>query len=223
MRILVVEDDRKVSAFLQKGLQEENYAVDVCGDGNEALYLAQVNPYDVIVLDVMLPAKDGFSACRELRENGVLTPILMLTAKDEVEDRVMGLSEGADDYLTKPFSFEELLARIRALIRRSQDYKAPVLKVGDLELDPVRRRVVRAGKEIALTGREYALLEYLMRNRGRVVTPSMILDHVWDMNYEGVSNIVNVYISHLRNKIDKNHVAKLIQTLRGHGYRIDES
>ncbi len=222
MRILVVEDDRKVSAFLKKGLQEENYAVDVSADGNEALFLAQVHPYDVIVLDIMLPGKDGFSVCRELRENGVLAPVLMLTAKDEVDDRITGLTEGADDYLTKPFSFEELLARIRALIRRSQDYKTPLLNVGDLELDPVRRRVVRAGKEITLTGREYALLEYLMRNRGRVVTPSMILDHVWDMNYEGASNIVNVYISHLRNKIDRDHETKLIQTLRGHGYKIDE-
>jgi two-component system copper resistance phosphate regulon response regulator CusR len=222
MRILVVEDDRKVSGFLRRGLQEENYAVDVCPEGNEALYLAQVNPYDVIVLDVMLPGRDGFSVCRELREKGVLAPVLMLTAKDAVEDRVAGLSEGADDYLTKPFSFEELLARIRALLRRSQEYKAPVLKVGDLELDPVRRLVVRAGKAITLTGREYALLEYLMRNRGRVVTPSMILEHVWDMNYEGASNIVNVYISHLRNKVDKDHGTKLIQTLRGHGYRVDE-
>lgn len=222
MRILVVEDDRKVSGFLRKGLQEENYAVDVCADGPEALSLAQINPYDVIVLDIMLPGKDGFSVCRELRESGVLVPVLMLTAKDEVEDRVTGLTEGADDYLTKPFSFEELLARIRALLRRVQDYKTPVLKAGDLELDPARRHVARAGKKIVLTGREYALLEYLMRNRGRILTPSMILEHVWDMNYEGGSNIVNVYISHLRKKIDSEHETKLIETLRGHGFRINE-
>ncbi len=223
MRILVVEDDRKVSGFLKRGLQEEHYAVDLCPDGDEATYMAQLNPYDVIILDVMLPGRDGFSVCRELRENGVLTPILMLTAKDAVEDRVAGLSEGADDYLTKPFSFEELLARIRALLRRSQDYKTPMLRVADLELDPVRRHVSRDGRKIILTGREYALLECLMRNRGRILTPSMILEHVWDMNYDGGSNIVNVYISHLRNKVDKDHSVKLIRTIRGHGYTIDES
>ncbi len=223
VRILIVEDDRKVSGFLKKGLKEEHYAVDACADGDEALYMAQVNAYDVVVLDVMLPGKDGFAVCRELRENGVLTPILMLTAKDAVEDRVTGLTEGADDYLTKPFSFEELLARIRALLRRSQEYKTPLLKVGDLVLDPVRRVVTRAGDKIALTGREYALLEYLMRNRGRTITQTMILEHVWDMNYSGTSNIVNVYINHLRNKVDKDREVKLIQTLRGHGYKIDES
>jgi DNA-binding response OmpR family regulator len=223
MRILIVEDDRKVSGFLKRGLQEEHYAVDLCAKGDEALYMAQVNPYDLIILDVMLPGKDGISICREMRKEGLFTPVLMLTAKDAVEDRVEGLGEGADDYLTKPFSFEELLARIRALLRRNQDYKTPSLKAGDLEMDPVRRLVTRAGKKIALTGREYALLEYLMRNKGRIVTPTMILEHVWDMNYAGASNIVNVYISHLRNKIDKGHKVQLIQTLRGHGYKIDEN
>ncbi len=222
MRILVVEDDRKVSGFLQQGLQEEHYAVDLCPKGDEALYMAQVNAYDLIILDVMLPGKDGFSVCREMRKDGIFTPVLMLTAKDAVEDRVAGLGEGADDYLTKPFSFEELLARIRALLRRTQDYKTPSLKAGDLEMDPVRRLVTRAGKKITLTGREYALLEYLMRNRGRIVTPTMILEHVWDMNYRGASNIVTVYINHLRNKVDKGHEVQLIQTLRGHGYKIDE-
>ncbi len=223
MRILVVEDDRKVSGFLKKGLKEEHYAVDVCIRGDEALYMAQVNPYDVIILDVMLPGQDGFAVCRDMRKEGVLTPVLMLTAKDTVEDRVAGLTEGADDYLTKPFSFEELLARIRALLRRSQDYKTDILKVGDLELDPVRRLVTRGERKINLTGREYALLEYLMRNRGRIVTPSMILEHVWDMNYAGASNIVNVYISHLRTKVDKGQETPLIQTHRGHGYSIDEN
>ena len=222
MRILIVEDDKKVGGFLKKGLQEEQYAVDVCRNGTDALYMAQVNPYDVIVLDIMLPGMDGFTVCREMRQKAILTPILMLTAKDEIADKVTGLSEGADDYLTKPFSFDELLARLRALLRRSQDYKTKELKVGDLELDPLRRIVTRAGKKIDLTGKEYALLEYLMRNRGRIVTPSMILEHVWDMNYVGSSNIVNVYINHLRNKIDKDFDTKLIQTVRGHGFLIDE-
>lgn len=222
MRILIVEDDRKVGEFLKKGLQEEQYAVDVCRNGMDALHLAQINPYDVIILDIMLPGMDGFTVCRELRQRAILTPILMLTAKDEIADKVAGLSEGADDYLTKPFSFDELLARIRALLRRSQDYKTKVLKVGNLEMDPLRRIVTRAGKKIDLTGKEYAMLEYLLRNRGRTVTPSMILEHVWDMNYMGSSNIVNVYISHLRNKIDKDADIKLIQTVRGHGFRIDE-
>lgn len=222
MRLLIVEDDKKVGAFLERGLKEENYAVDVCRNGADALYLAQVYPYDVIILDIMLPGKDGFSVCRELRDSGVLTPIIMLTAKDTLEDKVQGLTVGADDYLTKPFSFEELLARIRALLRRSQDYKTKALHVGDLEMDPVRRLVTRGGQKIALTGKEYALLEYLMRSQGRVLSQSMIIEHVWDMDYEGASNIVNVYINHLRRKIDKDHPVKLIKTVRGHGYQIDE-
>jgi len=222
MRILVVEDDKKVGGFLKRGLEEENYAVDICQDGNDALYMAQLAPYDAIVLDIMLPGKDGFTVCREMRANSILTPILMLTAKDTKEDIVSGLSEGADDYLTKPFSFEELLARIRALLRRNQDYRTQSLKAGDLEMNPTRRTVVRAGKMIDLTGKEYALLEYLLRNKGRTVSASMILEHVWDMDYEGASNIINVYLNHLRNKIDKDFEIKLIQTIRGHGYRIDE-
>jgi len=222
MRILVVEDDKKVGGFLKQGLQEEQYAVDVSRNGSDALHMAQINPYDVIILDIMLPGMDGIAVCREMRQRGILTPILMLTAKDEIEDKVTGLSEGADDYLTKPFAFDELLARIRALLRRNQDYKTKELKAGDLEMDPLKRMVTRAGKKIDLTGKEYALLEYLLRNRGRTVTTSMILNHVWDIDYVGSSNIVNVYISHLRNKIDKDHETKLIQTVRGHGFRIDE-
>ncbi len=222
MRILVIEDDKKVAAFLQKGLREEQYAVDVCRNGEDAVYEAQVNPYDVIILDIMLPGKDGFTICRELRENNVLTPILMLTAKDSLEDKILGLSEGADDYLTKPFSFEELLARIRALLRRSQDYKTGSLKVGDLELDPLRRTVQRGGTPITLSGKEYALLEYLMRNQGIILSQSKIIDHVWDRNYDGTSNLINVYINHLREKIDKDAEVKLIKTVRGQGYKIDE-
>ena len=222
MRILVVEDDKKVGGFLKQGLQEEQYAVDVCRNGSDALHMAQINPYDVIILDIMLPGMDGIAVCREMRQRAVLTPILMLTAKNEIEDKVTGLSEGADDYLTKPFAFDELLARIRALLRRNQDYKTKELRTGDLEMDPLKRMVTRAGKKIDLTGKEYALLEYLLRNRRRTVTPSMILNHVWDIDYVGSSNIVNVYISHLRNKIDKDYDKKLIQTVRGHGFRIDE-
>ena len=222
MRLLIVEDDRKVGAFLERGLKEENYAVDVCRSGDEAVYLAQLNPYDVIILDIMLPGKDGLAVCRELRDQAVLTPIIMLTAKDTLDDKIAGLNEGADDYLTKPFSFEELLARIRALLRRGQDYKGKVLRVGDLELDPQRRLVTRGGERIELTGKEYALLEYLMRNRGRVLSQSMILERVWGMGYVGGSNVVNVFVNHLRQKIDKDAEAKLIKTVRGQGFRIDE-
>jgi DNA-binding response OmpR family regulator len=222
MRILVVEDDKRVGGFLKRGLEEEKYAVDLCPSGSDALYMADTSAYDVIILDIMLPGKDGFTVCRELREKGNLTPVLMLTAKDTKKDIVSGLSEGADDYLTKPFSFEELLARIRALLRRNQEYKSATLKARDLELNPVKRTVMRAGKMIDLTGKEYALLEYLLRNKGRIVTASMILEHVWSMDYMGSSNIVNVYLNHLRNKIDKDSDEKLIQTIRGHGYRIDE-
>ena len=223
MRILIAEDDRKVAGFLKKGLKEEQYAVDVCYDGEEALFHAQINQYDLIILDVMLPKKNGFAVCKAIREEGILSPILMLTARDQLEDKVRGLREGADDYLTKPFAFEELLARIQALLRRTQDYKTKTLNVGDLELDPVSRKITRDGKPITLTGKEYALLEYLMRNKARVITQSMIIDHVWDMNYDGLSNVVNVYINHLREKIDKGFSQKYIHTIRGVGYKIDEN
>jgi DNA-binding response OmpR family regulator len=223
MRILIAEDDRKVAGFLKKGLKEEHYAVDVCYDGEDALFQTQVNEYDLIILDVMLPKKDGFAVCREIRQVGNLTPILMLTVRDQLEDKVKGLQVGADDYLTKPFAFKELLARIQALLRRTQDYKTQTLKVGDLEMDPVARRVTRENKTLTFTGKEYALLEYLMRNKGRIVTQAMIIDHVWDMNYDGLSNVVNVYINHLREKIDKEFSKKYIYTIRGVGYKIDEN
>jgi two-component system copper resistance phosphate regulon response regulator CusR len=223
MRILIVEDDSKVAGFLKKGLKEERYAVDVSPDGEDAVFQIQVNQYDLIILDVMLPKKNGFAVCREIRETGVLAPILMLSARDRLEDKVKGLEEGADDYLAKPFEFDELLARIKALVRRSQDYKTKTLKVGELEMDPVSRKVTREEKNISLTGKEYALLEYLMRNKGRIITQSMIIDHVWDMNFEGLSNVVNVYINHLREKIDKDFSRKYIHTVRGVGYKIDEN
>lgn len=197
--------------------------MDLVRDGEEALEAAGLNGYDVILLDILLPSRNGFSVCRELRARGLKTPILMLTAKDTVEDKVAGLSGGADDYLTKPFSFEELLARLRALLRRSQEYRTPFLRVADLELDSVRRQAVRGGRRVALTGKEYALLEYLMRNRGRIVTEAMIIEHVWDMNYQGVSNVVNVYINYLRRKIDGEGGLKLLHTVRGHGYLLDEN
>lgn len=222
MRLLIVEDDKKVGGFLERGLREERYTVDLCRDGEEALHLARSEDYDVIILDIMLPGKDGFAVCEELRDRGVLTPILMLTAKDSLEDKVSGLGTGADDYLTKPFSFEELLARIQALMRRDKDYKAGVLKAADLELDPVRRSVSRGGVSIELTGREYALLEYLLRNKGRIVSQTQIIDRVWGGDYLGTSNVVNVYLNRLREKIDKGFEPKLIKTVRGIGYTIDE-
>lgn len=223
MRVLIIEDDRKVAGFLARGLKEEQYAVDVCRDGEEALQLAQLYDYDIIILDIMLPRKDGFTVCRELRAKGIFTPILMLTAKDALEDKVKGLSEGADDYLTKPFSFEELLARIKALFRRSQDYKTTLLKAEDLVLDPLRRTVKRGNQKIELTGKEFALLEYLLRNKGRIISPTMILEHVWDKDYFGGSNVVNVYINHLREKIDRPFAKNLIKTIRGQGFTIDEN
>jgi len=223
MRILIVEDDKKLAAFLEKGLKEEHFAVDVCRNGTDALYYIQVNNYDIILLDIMLPGKDGLTLCRQIRDNSISTPIIMLTAKDTTKDKVKGLTEGADDYLTKPFSFEELLARIRALLRRNQTHQSKVLEVNGLILDPWRHEVTRDGKKIFLTGKEYAMLEYLMRNKGRILTQSIILEHVWDMSYIGSSNIVNVYINHLRKKIDKGFEPKLIQTIRGHGYKIDEN
>jgi heavy metal response regulator len=222
MRILIVEDDKKIAGFIKKGLTEEHYAVDVAYDGEVGAYRAQANNYDLIILDIMLPKKDGIEVCRELRNKNIIAPIIMLTAKDTIEDKIEGLDEGADDYLTKPFSFEELLARVRALFRRTQKYKAKTLKVADLELDPVTRKVTRAGKNITLTGKEYALLEYLMRNKERVLTETMITEHVWDMNFDPLTNVVNVYIHHLRQKIDKDFDKKLIHTIRGAGYVMKE-
>jgi heavy metal response regulator len=222
MRILLVEDDEKVAAFIRKGLQEEQYAVDVSSDGEDGLHWASANEYDAIILDVMLPKKDGMRVCAELRQKGIHTPVLMLTARDSVEDRIKGLNTGADDYLTKPFSFEELLARVRALLRRSRQYAEKALKVADLELDPISRRVTRGGREIMLTGKEYALLEYFMRNAGTVLTETKIIEHVWDMNYDSIANTVNVYIHHLRTKIDRDSEKKLIHTIRSRGYVLKE-
>jgi two-component system OmpR family response regulator len=222
LRVLVVEDEAKMAGLLKRGLEEEGYAVDMAGDGKEALWLATENPYDAVVLDVMLPDLDGFEICRRLRETGRWSPVLMLTARDGVADRVSGLDAGADDYLTKPFSFAELLARLRALVRRGAAERPPVLRVGDLTLDPATRRVGRGGAPIDLTAKEFALLEYLMRHRGEVLSRTRLIEHVWDFAYEGDSNVVDVYIRYLREKVDRPFAADSIETVRGAGYRLRE-
>ncbi len=218
MRILIVEDEKKVAGFIKKGLEEETYAVDVAYDGEEGYHLAEMNQYDMIILDLMLPKMDGLEVLTRLRDKKVSTPILLLTAKDEVEDKVTGLNKGADDYLTKPFAFSELLARLRSLLRRGQVETQTELKVGDLSLDMVSHKVNRNGEEIELTGKEYSLLEYFMRNEGKVLTRTMIAEHVWDYNFDTFTNVIDVYVNHLRKKIDKKYPAKLLHTLRGVGY-----
>ncbi len=222
MKILVVEDEERVSQFIQKGLREEGHAVDAAFDGEEGSFLAEVNDYDLIILDLMLPKKNGIMVCRELRDRGVATPVLMLTARDSTGDKVRGLDAGADDYLTKPFAFEELLARVRALLRRGSETKTPTLKIADLELDPMSRRVTRGGEPIRLTTKEYALLEYMMRNPDKVLSRTLIGEHVWDMNFDPESNVIDVYVSHLRNKVDKGFSMPLIHTLRGQGYMLSD-
>ena len=218
MRILVVEDDRKVASFIRKGLTEDGYAVDVASDGETGLAMGLDRLHDVIVLDVMLPGKPGFQVVRELRQAKVATPVLLLTARDAVEDKVQGLDAGADDYLTKPFAFAELLARVRALLRRGTAARAPVLQVADLTLDPATRTVARGGEAISLTNREFALLEYLLRNAGRVLTRTMITEHVWDYSFDSATNVIDVYVNYLRKKIDAGRERKLIHTVRGVGY-----
>jgi len=221
MRILIVEDEHKISAYLKRGLEEQGYAVDTAFTGTEALDWVQAAPYDLIILDIMLPEIDGITLCRELRVRGMRMPILMLTARDAVDDRVTGLDAGADDYLIKPFAFNELLARVRALLRRSQDApKSTTLQVGDLILDTLARRVSRGGKRIDLTPKEYAILEFLMREQGRVLTRTLIAEHVWNYEVYNQSNIVDVYIRNLRRKVDDGYQLKLIRTVRGVGYQI---
>jgi two-component system, OmpR family, response regulator len=222
MRVLVVEDELKMAGLLKRALEEEGYAVDVAGRGEDALWFGTENPYDAIVLDVMLPDLDGFEVSRRLREAGRWSPVLMLTARDAVADRVAGLDAGADDYLTKPFSFAELLARLRALVRRGVAERPPVLRVGDLSLDPARRTVMRDGASIDLTAREFALLEYLMRHAGEVLTRTQLIEHVWDFAYDGDSNVVDVYIRYLRNKVDRPFGRDSIRTVRGAGYRLED-
>ncbi len=219
MRILVVEDERKVANFIRQGLAEEGHAVEAAADGTTALDLIlEGPPYDLIVLDVMLPGRDGFAVLKTVRDRRIQTPVLLLTARDSVSDRVAGLDLGADDYLTKPFAFEEFLARVRALLRRGTQQRAPVLRLADLTLDPATREVARGGRRISLTAREYALLEYFLRNVGRVLTRPMIAEHVWGLDFDAESNIIDVYVGYLRRKIDTEGERPLLQTVRGAGY-----
>ena len=218
MRILVVEDEKKVTEFIKKGLEEEHYAVDTAYDGETGLYLSEVNEYDLIVLDLMIPKIDGWEVLKRIRKNKNKVPILILTARDTVEDIVRGLDSGCDDYLTKPFAFVEFLARVRALLRREKAEKEPVLKVEDLTLSLVTHRVTRGEKEIELTSKEYTLLEYMMRNPSKVLTRSMISEHVWDYHFDSMTNVIDVYVNYLRKKIDKDFENKLIHTIRGVGY-----
>ncbi len=223
MRILVVEDERKVAKFIRQGLEEEGHAVEVAGDGTTALDLLLGGPpYDLIVLDLMLPGTDGLTVLRNLRERSIDTPVLVLTARDALPDRVRGLDLGADDYLTKPFAFEEFLARVRALLRRAAARRDPVLRVADLTLDPATRAVMRGRRRISLTTREHALLEYFMRNAGRVLTRPMIAEHVWGLDFDPESNIIDVYVGYLRRKIDADGEPRLLQTVRGAGYTLKD-
>lgn len=224
MHILVVEDQHRIAAYVRRGLEEEGHAVDVAYRGDEAFTWAAGVPFDLIVLDVMLPDMDGVEVCRRLRERGVETPILMLTARDAVDDRVVGLDAGADDYLTKPFALKELHARVRALSRRSAEgHRDPIMRVADLSMDPRTRRVERAGRLVRLTAKEYAVLECLLREKGRVLTRTQIADHVWNYDVFNHSNVVDVYIRNLRRKIDADADAPLIHTVRGAGYRLSET
>jgi len=220
MRILVVDDDRRLCSVIKRGLLEETYAVDVAYDGEEGEYLGEVNPYDLIILDIMMPKKDGIEMCRELRSKRVNTPILMLTARDAVEDRVRGLDAGADDYMVKPFSFNELLARVRALLRREAITKSPEIKLGNLVLNTLTREVRRGDRLIELTTKEYVILEYFMRHPNVVVTRTMLEEHAWDYDFDSLSNLIDVYIRRLRRKLDDNENESVLQTVRGAGYRL---
>ncbi|HSE81932.1 MAG TPA: response regulator transcription factor [Gaiellaceae bacterium] len=220
MRILIVEDEVKMASLLRRGLSEEGLAADVARTGDDAIWMARATEYDAIVLDVMLPGTDGFQVCRRLREAGTWSPVLMLTARDAVEDRVEGLDAGADDYLTKPFSFAELLARLRALVRRPPLERPTVLEVGDLRLDPAAHRVWRGETEVHLSAKEFALLETFMRRPGEVLSRFHLLEHCWDHGYENRSNVVDVYVRYLREKIDRPFGRTSLETVRGAGYRL---
>ncbi|WP_447601176.1 response regulator [Nitrospira sp. Nam80] len=223
MRILLVEDDTDLAQFVGKGLKEERYAVDVAADGEQGLQLATEHPYGLLILDIMLPLLDGLTLCRRMRAEGITAPVLLLTARDTVEDKVAGLDSGADDYLTKPFAFAELLARVRALLRRGGPQQQTRLKAGDLELDPATHRVWRAAKEIVLTNKEYALLDFLLRNKNRVLTRTAIIEHVWDISYDPMTNIVDAHIRALRAKVDRDFSPPLITTVRGAGYMLEDT
>lgn len=223
MRVLLVEDDRRIASFISKGLRENAYAVDTAQDGDEATYMASINPYDLFILDVNLPQKDGFAVCSELRGNGNAKPILMLTARDTVDDRVAGLDTGADDYLVKPCEFRELVARIRALLRRNSEIRSNTIMIADLDIDTVSQTVRRGGDPIELTTKEYALLEFLALNKGRVVGREEISEHVWNEDFDPFSNLIEVYIKRLRRKIDEGRPMQLIHTRRGAGYILNDA
>jgi heavy metal response regulator len=220
MRLLVVEDEKKVASFVRKGLEEEGYAVDVAVDGESGLELALDQVHDLIILDIHLPRMNGLRVLQELRRKKVTTPVLLLTVRATIEDKVLGLDAGADDYLTKPFAFQELIARVRALLRRRAEAEPPVLQIADLVLDPARRTVFRGGEKIELTAKEYSLLDYLMRNPGRVLTRTLIGEHVWDYDFDTSTNVIDVYVNYLRKKIDAGRETKLIHTVRGVGYML---
>jgi DNA-binding response OmpR family regulator len=218
VRVLVVEDEERIAEFIRNGLTEQGYAVDVAGDGDEALDWVEIASFDLVILDVMLPHSDGIEVCRALRARGLRTPVLMLTARDAVEDRVKGLDSGADDYLVKPFAFAELLARLRALARREPRVQDAVLRLGDVVMDTSTRQVTRSGRSVELTTKEYALLEYLMRHPEQVLTRTMIAEHVWNYDFDNATNVIDVHVKNLRRKLDP--AARFIQTVRGAGYRM---
>lgn len=220
MRILIVEDEPKVASFIRRALEEESYAVDVCSDGIQGRDLASEVDYDLIILDLLLPGLPGIDVLKAVRDAKVTTPILILTARSKVDQRVKGLDAGADDYLTKPFAIEELIARTRALLRRAGGDTSGILQIDDLILNPISHEVTRGGQRVDLTSKEYALLEYMMRNAGRVLTRPMIAEHVWDLDFDTFTNVIDVYISYLRNKIDRGHARGLIHTVRGSGYTL---
>ena len=220
MRVLIVEDERRLSNIIKKGFIEDGFAVDQAFDGEEGQYLAESEQYDLVVLDIMLPKLDGLQVCKELRKKSIKTPVLMLTAKSTLEDKVAGLDSGADDYITKPFSFVEFRSRVHALIRRSHQDISPILSENDLVLDPLKHSVQRANKAITLTPKEFAVLELLMLHKGEVVSRTMIIEHVWDYNFDGMSNVVDVFVGTLRKKVDTGAKVKLIQTVHGVGYKI---
>jgi DNA-binding response OmpR family regulator len=220
MRILLIEDNRRLNTSLKMSLIDDGYAVDSAYDGEEGQDLAEMTPYDAIILDIMLPKRDGLEVCRELRKDRINTPIIMLTAKDTIEDRVQGLDSGADDYLVKPFAFQELSARLRALLRREATDKTGIITIADLVLDPAAHTVERGGQQVELTAKEFALLEYFMRNPNRLITRQMAETHIWSYDFDGTSNVVDVYVRRLRRKVDDPYQIKLLETLRGAGYRL---
>ncbi len=222
MRILLVEDEERISSFVARGLREAHYIVDIAKDGEQGLFMAEVNEFNLVILDIRLPKLDGISVCRQLRDKKINIPILMLSALDSVDDKVRGLNYGADDYLAKPFAFKELLARVNTLLRRKAPDKRGVLTIGDLQLNQLTYKVNRQGREIVLTSKEYALLEYMMLNPGKLITRTMISEHVWHADFDSFTNVIDVYVNHLRKKIDAGFKKQLIYTLRGSGYMIKE-